>query len=157
METITLARREASIRAKQLPAGSVMPRARLAEIFSFGDGSVHPIPNLASAGYQIRKFHAGGADLILIGTSKVQGMKIGRDSWGFITVLIGLGPANLPANEADDEVLVAFAQGALRPAGVIGFLWDGEKSPESRPPESNPVITRSRLEGVRQLRRRNLT
>jgi hypothetical protein len=147
MEIITLANRSASGR---------VPRGKFAEIFAHGDVAVQPIVDLASAVYKIRLFHPGGADLILIGMSIVQGMKMSKDSWGFISVLIGLGPTTLKMFSADDEVVVAFERGALRPAGVIGFLWDGS-GPDSRPPESNSTLTRSRLDGIRHFRRLNLT
>jgi hypothetical protein len=133
-----------------------MPRGKFAEIFAYGDASVQPISDLASAVYKVRMFHPGGADLILIGMSTVQGMKIVQDSWGFINVLIGLSRATLEMFSAGDEVLVAFDHGALRPAGVIGFLWEGGNAPDSRPPESNSGLVKSRLDGVRHLRRLNL-
>jgi hypothetical protein len=155
MEIITLERRAARGRSRPAVPAS-MPRGKFAEIFAYRDAFIHRIPNLASAFYEIRKFHASGADLILIGMSKVQGMKISQDSWGFITVLIGLLPATLQMNTLDDEVQIAFAHGALKPAGVIGFLWEDGNGPGSRPPEPNSTLIKSRLDGIRHLCRLNL-
>ena len=152
MEIITLARRAAPGRLRSTVRSS-MPHGNFAEIFAYGDASVHPISDLASAVCKIRSFHPGGADLILIGMSTVPGMKIIRDSWGFINVLIGLRRVTL---EAGDDVLVAFDHGALRPAGVIGFLWEGGDAPDSRPPESDSTLIKSRLDDIRHLRRLNL-
>lgn len=157
MEIRTLARRVARDRLRPATPSSET-RGRFAEIFAYGDASVQPISDLASAVYEIRRSYPRGADLILIGLSTVQGMKIIQDVWG-ISVLIGLRPATLGMffTADGDEVLVAFDQGALRPAGVIGFLWEGGSTPDSRPPESNSASTKSRLDGIRHLRRLNLT
>jgi hypothetical protein len=155
MEMITLASRVAPGRSRPAVASS-MPRGKFAEIFAYGDASVQPISDLASAVHEIRRFHPRGADLILIGMSTVQGMKIIQDSWGFISVLIGLQRATLEMFSAGDEVLVAFDHGALRPAGVVGFLWAGGNGPDSRPPESNSPSIKSRLDGIRHLRHLNL-
>jgi len=155
MEIITLANRVAPGRMRST-ARSPLPRGKFAEIFAYGDVSVQPITDLASAAYKIRTSHPGGADLIVIGMSTVRGMKIIQDSWGFINVLIGLDRATLDMLEDGDEVVVAFNQGALRPAGVIGFLWDGGNSPESRPPDSNSTLIKSRLDGILHHRRLNL-
>jgi hypothetical protein len=156
MKIIALANRVAPGRLRRAVPAS-MPRGKFAEIFAYGDASVQPISDLASAVYKIRMFHPGGADLILIGMSTVQGMKIIQDSWGFISVLIGLPRGALEMfSTGDDEVLVAFDHGALRPAGVIGFLWEGGRSPDSRPPESNSTLIKSRLDGIRHLHRLNL-
>jgi len=134
-------------------------RGRFAEIFADGDAAVQQISDVRSAISVIRGSHPRGADLILIGLSAVPGLKVIEDLWG-VTVLIGLHPTTLDlyfAPDAGDEVLVAFDQGALRPAGVIGFLWEGGSAPASQPPESNPTMTKSRLNGIRHLRRLNLT
>jgi len=154
MEIITPASRVAPGRMR--PAVPSSPRGKFAEIFAYGDASVQPISDLASAVYTIRRFHPRGADLILIGMSAVQGMKVIQDSWGSISVLIGLSRGTLATFEAGDEVLIAFDHGALRPAGVIGFLWEGGNAPDSRPPESNSTSIKSRLAGIRHLRRLNL-
>jgi len=157
MEIMTLASRVA--RGRLRPAvPSSRPRGRFAEIFAYGDASVQPISDLASAAYEIRKSHPRGADLILIGLSAIQGMKIIEDVWG-ISVLIGLRPATLGMffTADGDEVLVAFDQGALRPAGVIGFLWEGGSAPDSLAPESNSALIKSKVDSIRRLRRLNLT
>ena len=154
MQVIPLANRGA--RSGLRPNAS-RPRGRLAEIFAYADPSVKPIPDLAAAVYEIRASHPCGADIILIGVSDVQGMKIIQDWWG-ITVLIGLSPsrAQVFSPEAGDEVTVVFDHGALRPAGVIGFLWEGENAPDSSPPESNSGATQPRLNAIRHLRRLQL-
>ena len=155
MEIITLANRGAPGRSRPaLPSSA--PRGKFAEIFAYGEASVEPFPDLASAVHKIRSAHPCGADLILIGMSTVQGMKMIQDSWGFITVMIGLSRATLEMFSADDEVLVAFDHGALRPAAVIGFLWEGGNAPDSHAPESNSTSIKSRLDGIRHLRRLNL-
>jgi hypothetical protein len=155
MKIITLASRVAPGRSRPAVPSS-MPRGKFAEIFAYGDASVQPISDLASAAYNICMFHPGGADLILIGMSAVQGMKIIQDSWGLISVLIGLPRVTLEMFSDGDEVAVAFDHGALRPAGVIGFLWAGGNAPESRPPDSNSTLIKSRLDGIRHLHRLNL-
>jgi len=155
MEVMTLVRRVSGGRSRSaVPLSS--SRGGFAEIFAYGDASVQPITDLASAAYEIRRSHPLGADLILIGRSAVQGMKTVQDLWG-VSVLIGLPPATLQMfyGGDGDEVLIAFDQGALRPAGIIGFLWEGGSGPETNPPESNSTLTRSRLDAIRH-RRLNL-
>jgi hypothetical protein len=154
MEIVTLAHRMASSDSKAAPPGSA-PSGKFAEIFAHGDASVEPIPDLMSAVYKIRQSHPRGADLILIGMSHVQGMKISQDLCGFITVLIGLSPTTFARFEGDDEVCVAFDHGALRPGAVIGFLWEAGDGQDS-PPKSNSTLTKTRLDGIRHLRRLNL-
>ena len=155
MKIIALASRVAPGRSRPT-APSSTPRGKFAQIFGYGDASVEPISDLASAVIKIRTVHPSGADLILIGTSTVQGMKIILDSWGFISVLIGLPRGTVESFSAGDDVYVAFDHGALRPAGIIGFLWEGGNGPGSCPPESNSALIKSRLDGIRHLHRLNL-
>jgi hypothetical protein len=124
-------------------------RGRFAEIFAHGDASVQPIPDLAYAAREIFRSHPGGADVILLGVSANQGMKITRDSLGSITVRIGLQRGVLEMFTEDDEVLVAFVPGAMRAATVIGFLWEGG---DSAPPESNSTSPKPTLRSIRHLR-----
>lgn len=152
MHIIPLASRVPAGRSKPAVVASSMPRGRFGEIFAHGDVSVESVLDLASAFSKIRRLHPGGVDLILIGISTVQGMKIIRDSAGFISVLIGLSRGTLDTFSVGDEVLVAFDHGALRPAGVVGFLWEGGNGPDSRPPTSNSTSTTSRLDRIRHLR-----
>jgi len=156
MEIITLANLGSRAGLGRAASPSTRP-GKFAEVFARGDAAVQPFPDLMSAAYEIRMSHPRGADLILIGMSAVQGMKIIQDCWG-VTVLIGLPPSSLAmfSPETGDEVRVAFDQGALRPAGVIGFLWDGGNAPTSGPPESKPTAVHSRLDSVHHLRRLNL-
>ena len=156
MEIMTLGDLAARGRSRRFVLSS-RPRGRFVEIFPYGDASVLRVANLASAAYQIRLTHPRGADSILIGVSAIPGMKMIQDFRG-VSVLIGVPRSSLEIFLADDgdEVLVAFDRGALRPAGVIGFLWDGGSGADSRPPESNSTSTKSRLSGIQHLRRLNL-
>jgi len=155
MKDISLTSRVASGRSTPTVPSSTS-RGRFAEIFSHGDSSVKPIRDLASAVREIAKVHPGGADLILLGRSTNQGMKIIRDSWGFISLLIGLRRDVLETLSAGDEVVVAFNHGAIRAGAVIGFLWEGGSGADSGPSESNSTSSNPRQYSVRHFLRHNL-
>jgi len=107
---------------RQWTKGGGAAVGKLKEVFVYGDGSVRPLTSVESAVYEIRRSHPGGCDHILIGHSRVQGMKITQDSGGIIAVLIGL---LLPAIETltdGTSNTVAFLETALRPGGTVGFV-----------------------------------
>jgi hypothetical protein len=151
MKNITLASRAARGRSRPLPASPMSRGGRFAEIFAYGDAYVQPIPDLASAAREIVRLHPGGADVILLGVSANQGMKITRDSLGFITVLIGLQRGTVEMFSDGDEVVVAFNQGAMRAGTVIGFLWEGGDAPDSAPPESNSASLKPTPHSIHRL------
>ena len=118
------------ITTRQWTKGGGASVGKLKEVFAYGDGSVHPIPDLESAVYQIRKFHPGGANYILIGLAKVQGIKITQDSRGIIAVLIGLLlPAVDKITDGTSNTILILDR-ALKPGGSIGFVMaDGSVQP----------------------------